>query len=83
MYDPNPLAHSTIRLSNPVLRQQNIWYTLHWRPSGGSTVLLRPETQKKKNKKKERRKAKKQRRRERDRKDRDGVGGGGSGLLIA
>lgn len=39
IYDPNPLPHATIRLSNSSLRSINGWYTVHWRPGGGSLVL--------------------------------------------
>lgn len=50
----------------PALRATNSWYTLHWRPGGGSVVLQQPDNEASNNSRRDRAKAKKQRRRERE-----------------
>src|SRR2546423_11859100 len=65
-WDPNEAKHVTVRLSTPTLRAANSWYTLHWRPGGGSVVLPQPDDEASNTISRERAKAKKQRRRERE-----------------
>ncbi|KAK3167547.1 hypothetical protein OEA41_010674 [Lepraria neglecta] len=86
-WDHNEVEHVTVRLSTPTLRAANSWYTLHWRPGGGSVVLQQPDDEASNITRRDRAKAKKQRRRERkqakkeqqkdeDKKDKDGNTGG-------
>jgi hypothetical protein len=86
-WDPDRTPHATIRLSNAQLREEDTWFTLHWRPgSGGSMISPLPDNTELHEQNKAVRKAKKQRQqarkreRKRERKDKDKDGGaGGSG----
>jgi hypothetical protein len=85
-WDPNPVDHVTVRLSNAELRERKSWYTLHWRPNGGSRVGPRLDSEEAHNGKKKDRKEKNQRyQANKKRRDRDGKDGpeGGSGVPIA
>lgn len=75
-WDGNSEDHATIRLSNTELREQESWYTLHWRPNGGSELGPRPdsvaaneERRAWRNKKKARYQANKKARRDKDGED--------------
>jgi hypothetical protein len=78
--DPHPELHVTIRLSNPALREQRMWYILHWRPIGTSIILPRPDSEERNLHRRNRRREKKQRQRLRKKlqKDHDNQGGSGS-----
>jgi len=83
-WDPDPTPHATILLSNAQLREEGAWFTLHWRPGSGRSVIspLSDNTELHEQNKAVR-KAKKQRQqaRKRERKDKDKDGGaGGSGI---
>jgi hypothetical protein len=76
----------TVRLSNAELRERKSWYTLHWRPDGGSRVGPQLDSEEAHNEKKKDRKEKNQRyQANKKRRDRDGKDGpeGGSGVPIA
>jgi hypothetical protein len=84
-WDPNEVEHATVRLSTPTLRAANSWYTLHWRPGGGSVIPQQLDNEDSNTIRRERAKAKKQRKviakkeqekKDKDKKDKDGNAGG-------